>query len=51
MEKPVRNAYLGTVKHDGHRLFASEPIGNVFYLHAVIFEIPKQLFIIKPPAC
>ena len=35
----------------GHRLFASEPIGNLFYLHAVIFEIPKQYFIIKPPAC
>ena len=34
-----------------HRLFASEPIGNLFYLHAVIFETPKQYFIIKPPAC
>ena len=34
----------------GHRLFASEPIGNFFYLHAVIFEIPKQYFIIEPPA-
>ena len=35
----------------GHRLFASKPIGSLFYLHAVIFEIPKQYFIIKPPAC
>ena len=35
----------------GRGLFASEPIGNLFYLHAVIFEIPKQYFIIKPPAC
>ena len=24
----------------GHRLFVSEPIGNVFYLHAAIFGIP-----------
>ena len=24
----------------GHRLFDSEPIGNIFYLHAAIFEIP-----------
>ena len=31
----------------GHGLFASEPIGNLFYLHAVIFEIPKKCFIIK----
>ena len=22
----------------GHRVFGSEPIGNLFYLHAVIFE-------------
>ena len=35
----------------GHQLFAIEPIGNLSYLHAVIFEIPKQYFIIKPPAC
>ena len=34
----------------GHELLASEPIGNLFYLHALIFEIPKQHFIIKPPA-
>ena len=33
------------------RLFASEPIGNFFYLHVVIFEIPKYYFIVKPPAC
>ena len=31
----------------GHRLFASEAIGNLFYLHAVIFEISRQYFIIK----
>ena len=35
----------------GHPLFASEPIGNLSYLHAVIFEIPKHYFMIKPPAC
>ena len=35
----------------GHQLFASELIGNLFYLPAVIFEIPKEYFIIKPPAC
>ena len=35
----------------GHQLFVSAPIGNVFYLHAAIFEIPMQRFIIKPPAC
>ena len=34
----------------GHRLFVSEPIGNVFYLHAPIFENLVQHFI-KPPAC
>ena len=33
----------------GHGLFASEPIGNLFYLLEVIFEIPKWFFIIKPP--
>ena len=32
-------------------LLASEPVGNLFYLHAVILEIPKQYFIIKPPSC
>ena len=47
----IRNAYLGTVDMIGHRLFAGEPIGNLFYRHAVIFEIPKNYFIIKPPAC
>ena len=41
MEKPIRNAYFGTVKHIGYPLFASEPIGNLFDLLAVIFEIPK----------
>ena len=35
----------------GHQLFAIEPIGNLSYLDSVIFEIPKQYFIIKPPAC
>ena len=34
----------------GHQLFASEPIGNLFYLHEVIFEIPKYSFLSKPPA-
>ena len=36
---------------NGHGLFASEPIGNLFYLHEVMFEITKLYFIIKPPAC
>ena len=35
----------------GHGLFASEPTGNLFYLRAVIFEIPKKYFIIKPSGC
>ena len=35
----------------GHRLFVSESIGSVFYLHAAIFEIPMYRFVIKPPAC
>ena len=35
----------------GRPLFAIEPIGNLSYLHVVIFEISKQYFIIKPPAC
>ena len=34
----------------GHRVFAREPIGNLFYQHAAIFEIPRYCFIIKPPA-
>ena len=41
MVKPIRNAYLGIVNMIGHGLFASEPLGNLFYLHVVIFEIPK----------
>ena len=48
------------VKKDGgniHRwlfetwLFDCEPIRNIFYLPAAIFEIPRPWFIIKPPAC
>ena len=35
----------------GHRLFASELIGNPFYLHAITFEISKKYFVIKPPVC
>ena len=34
----------------GNRLFVREPIGNIFYLHAEIFEIPMEHFIIKPTA-
>ena len=34
----------------GYRLFASDPTGNLFYLHAAIFEISKQCSIMKPPA-
>ena len=47
MEKPIRNAYLGTVKHDWTPTLAIEPLGNLSYLHALIFEIPKQYFIIN----
>ena len=35
----------------GHQLFVSEPIGNVFDLYVVIFEIPMQCFINKPACC
>ena len=35
----------------GHRFFHSESVGNNFYLHMAIFEIPRQRFVIKPPAC
>ena len=41
MRKPIRNAYLGIVKHDWTSFVAREPIGNLFYLHAAIFEIRK----------
>ena len=51
MLKPIINACLGTVKHDCASIFDIEPIGIIFYLHVAIFEIPKQRFIIKPPAC
>ena len=34
-----------------HRLLDSQPIGNVFYLHAAIFETSVQRSIIKLPAC
>ena len=37
MGKPIRNAYLAEWDMIGQQLFASEPIGNIFYLHAVIF--------------
>ena len=35
----------------GDRLFAIEPIGNIFCLLAALFGIPKYRFTIKPPAC
>ena len=41
MGKWIRNAILAQWNMIGHQLFASELIGNLFYLHAVIFEIPK----------
>ena len=31
-------------------LFASEPIENIFYLGATIYETPNNRFIINPPA-
>ena len=51
MGNPIRNAYLGTVKHDWIGLVAGEPVEKNIYLHTVIFEIPKFCFIIKSPAC
>ena len=51
MGKPIRNACLSIVKHDWTSIFFdTEPIGGIFYLHTVIFKIPKLRFIIKPPA-
>ena len=41
MGKPIRKAYLGIVKHDWTSMFARDAIGNLFYLYAAIFEIPK----------
>ena len=34
-----------------HPLFANGLKGNFFYLLASIFEILRQRFIVKPPAC
>ena len=28
----------------GYRLFVSEPIGNDFYMHAAMFEIPVAFY-------
>ena len=41
MGKPIRNACLGTVKHYWTSIYDSEPIENIFYLHAAIFEISR----------
>ena len=41
MGKPIRNAYLATENMIQYGLFAREPTGNLFYLHAVIFKITK----------
>ena len=49
--EPIKTHILAQWNKIGHWLFASEPIGNVFHLHAVISKIPKLCFIIKPPAC
>ena len=51
MGKPMRKLILAYWNMVGHRLFAREPIGKPFYLHAAILEIPKYCIIIKPPAC
>ena len=37
----MRNACLGTGKHDWARFFAIEPRGNIFVLQPASFEIPK----------
>ena len=49
MGKPIRNTFPGACI--GHQLFGSEPIANFFYLHAAVFEIPKEHFTIKPTVC
>ena len=41
MGKPVKNAYFDIVNMIGHQLFGRDQIGNVFYMHAAIFEITK----------
>ena len=35
----------------GDRLFAIEPIGNIFCLLPALFEIPNYRLTIKPLAC
>ena len=51
MGKPIRNTFLTQGNVIGHRFFAIEPRGNIFFLQPASFEIPKWRFIIKPPAC
>ena len=33
--------FVYSINTIGHQMFASEPIGNIIYLQAVIFEIPN----------
>ena len=42
---------LAQSKKITHKLFDSVPIGNILYLQATIFEIPRKCFIIKSSAC
>ena len=51
MGKPIRNTYLGTVKHDWTPIVCYWANRKPFLLYVVIFEISKQHFTIKPHAC
>ena len=44
MGKPIKTHILAQWNMIGYRLFASEPIRNFFYLHAVIFVNSKVVF-------
>ena len=49
--KANKEISLSTVTHDWAWIVLRLVLRTVFYLHAAIFEIPLQRFMIKPPAC
>lgn len=52
IQKAIQELYTLAQSHMiGHSLFDSDPIGNIFYSHMVIFEIPEWHFKIKPTPC
>ena len=51
MGKPIKTYGLAQWNMIGNQLSDSEPIGNIFYQQAAIFEIPEERFIMKPPSC